>query len=59
MKQSRINDPLQWLDLPSCPKCGDPMWLARIEPSDKPDYDQRTFECPLCDKSETMMIKFK
>jgi hypothetical protein len=21
------------------------MWLARIEPTDKPDYDQRTFEC--------------
>jgi transcription elongation factor Elf1 len=35
------------------------MWLARIEPTDKPDYDQRTFECPQCDHSETMMVKFK
>ena len=35
------------------------MWLARIEPTDKPDYDQRTFECPRCDHSEMMMVKFK
>jgi DNA-directed RNA polymerase subunit RPC12/RpoP len=43
---------------PPCPKCGYPMWLARIEPTDKSDYDQRTFECPQCDHSETMMVKF-
>ena len=34
------------------------MWLARIEPTDKPDYDQRTFECARCEHSETMMVKF-
>ena len=43
---------------PPCPKCGGAMWLARIEPTDKPDYDQRTFECPQCEHSETMMVKF-
>jgi hypothetical protein len=35
------------------------MWLARIEPSDKPDYDQRTFECSRCDYSETVMVNFR
>ncbi len=35
------------------------MWLARIEPTNKPDYDQRTFECPQCNHSETMTVKFK
>ena len=29
---------------PNCPKCGTPMWLARIEP-DEPNYDRRTYEC--------------
>jgi hypothetical protein len=59
MQQSHIHDPPKPIDLPPCPKCGNRMWLARIEPTDKPDYDQRTFECPRCDHSETMMIKFK
>jgi transcription elongation factor Elf1 len=35
------------------------MWLARIEPTDKADHDQRTFECPQCEHSETLMVKFK
>jgi ribosomal protein S27AE len=59
MKQSRIYDPPGPIDQPPCPKCGERMWLARIEPTDKPDYDQRTFECPRCEQSETMMVKYK
>jgi transposase-like protein len=43
---------------PNCPKCGLPMWLARIEP-DKPDYDRRTFECPECDHSLTEVVKYR
>ena len=59
MKQSHIHDPPKPIDQPPCPKCGEGMWLTRIEPTDKPDYDQRTFECPRCDHSETMTVKFK
>jgi hypothetical protein len=59
MKQSHIHDPPKPIDRPLCLKCGWGMWLARIEPTDKPDYDQRTFECPRCEHSETMMVKFK
>ena len=35
------------------------MWLTRIEPTDKPDYDQRTLECYRCEHSESMIVKFK
>jgi hypothetical protein len=59
MKQSHIHNPPQPLNQPPCPKCAAGMWLARIEPTDKPDYDLRTFECPRCEYSETMMVKYK
>lgn len=59
MKQSHIQDPPSPIDQPPCLNCGGRMWLARIEPTDKPDYDQRTFECPRCEHSETMMVKYK
>jgi hypothetical protein len=44
---------------PICPKCLTTMRLARIEPGDKPDHDQRTFECPTCDRVETRVFKYK
>jgi len=59
MKQYHISDLSKLIEKPPCPKCGEGMWLSRIEPTDKPDYDQRTFECPRCDHSETKMVKFK
>ena len=34
------------------------MWLARIAP-DRPDHDQRTFECPECDHAITEIVKYK
>jgi Zn finger protein HypA/HybF involved in hydrogenase expression len=40
---------------PVCPKCGAPMWLIRIEP-EKPDFAQRTFECPRCQNQMTEII---
>ena len=43
---------------PDCPKCGTPMWLARIEP-DEPNYDRRTYECAECDHSTTVVVKYK
>ena len=46
------------LDRPLCPKCAQQMWLARIEP-DKPDHDQRTFECWECDYRETFVVKYR
>ena len=41
----------------SCPKCGSPMGLTRIEP-DEPGKDLRTFECGKCQHIETMVIIF-
>jgi hypothetical protein len=43
---------------PPCTKCGTVMLLARIEP-DKPGHDLRTFECPKCEHSESVVIKFR
>jgi DNA-directed RNA polymerase subunit M/transcription elongation factor TFIIS len=43
---------------PACPKCSTQMHLARIEP-EKPGYDLRTFECPRCQHSETVVVQFK
>lgn len=42
-----------------CPKCGFPMLLAIIEPSDKDGYDRRIFECLLCHYVETIEVKFR
>jgi predicted RNA-binding Zn-ribbon protein involved in translation (DUF1610 family) len=41
---------------PDCPKCGTVMLLARIMP-DIPGHDLRTFECPMCDHSESIVAK--
>jgi len=35
------------------------MWLARIRPTNKPDHDERTFECPVCDSVIVKVVKFK
>lgn len=53
------HSPLQNFNLQNCPKCAIKMWLARIEPHDKPDHDLRTFECPQCDHAESVVIKFR
>lgn len=42
-----------------CPACGLPMLLSRIEPSEEPGHDERTFECSLCAYAETTTIKFR
>jgi endogenous inhibitor of DNA gyrase (YacG/DUF329 family) len=42
-----------------CPKCGLPMLLSRIEPTDKIDYDQQTYECPTCAYAETVTDEFR
>jgi hypothetical protein len=40
---------------PDCPKCGTQMMLARIEP-EAPGEDRRTFECPMCEHSESILV---
>jgi hypothetical protein len=42
---------------PKCGKCGVSMWLARIEP-DKPDFDKRTYECPVCENVVAEIVKY-
>ena len=42
---------------PFCEFCGAQMWLACIEP-DKPDYDKRTFECPMCSNFTVKVVKY-
>jgi hypothetical protein len=44
---------------PACSQCGFLTALSRIEPSDKPGHDQRTFECHACGNIEMMLIKFR
>jgi hypothetical protein len=43
---------------PSCSKCGAQTLLARIDP-DLPGHDRRTFECPHCGYSESVITKIK
>ena len=44
---------------PRCPKCHTGMMLSRIEPTDKPDHDKRTFECAVCQFSTIEVVKYK
>jgi hypothetical protein len=34
------------------------MWLACIEPY-QPDYDKRTFECPMCSNFTVKVVKYR
>ena len=43
MRQSQSISHSQDIVHPTCPKCGAPMWLTRLEP-DGPGSEQRTFE---------------
>ena len=43
---------------PFCEVCKAQMWLACIEP-DKPDYDKRTFECPVCPNVTVKVVKYR
>jgi hypothetical protein len=44
---------------PRCEECRAPTTLARIEPTDDPDYDLRTFQCIACDHVQSAKIKFR
>jgi transposase-like protein len=43
---------------PPCPRCGSPMWLVRLDPHDE-GHDLRSFECKVCDHSESKVVQFK
>jgi ribosomal protein L37E len=42
-----------------CSRCGFPMFLSLIEPSETVDHDQRTFECSACTYAETITTKIR
>jgi ribosomal protein S27AE len=42
-----------------CPKCGVSMFLSQIDPTDKADHDERTYECAECDYFEKMVVQFR
>jgi ribosomal protein S27AE len=42
-----------------CPKCGLPMFLAKLEPAEKEGRDERTFECAQCAYGERVIVKFR
>jgi hypothetical protein len=39
-----------------CPRCGVPMFLVSIEPTDQLDHDRRTFECSSCTYHEVVTV---
>jgi hypothetical protein len=51
LPQQRING------RPFCQLCKSQMWLACIEP-DEPDYDKRTFVCPMCSNTIVRVVKY-
>lgn len=50
--------PPDTIDRPPCPVCATPMWLCRIAPH-KPDHDERTFECPVCETEHMAVVKYR
>ena len=42
-----------------CPRCGAPLILSLIEPTDQADHDQRTFECSTCAYAEVAVVKYR
>jgi hypothetical protein len=62
MPQPDRFDPLERLP-PSfrrrCWKCGLPMVLSLIEPTEDVDKESRTFECASCNYEETVTAKFR
>jgi transcription elongation factor Elf1 len=50
--------PKSTFDRPPCPRCGALLVLVRIDPA-KPKHDRRTFECAVCDYSETVVVKYQ
>jgi len=58
MMQTEFDPARLVLSQPTCAKCGEPMWLVRIEPNG-PAHDKRTFECPQCGNEVEETIKYR
>jgi ribosomal protein S27AE len=58
MRMSEFIPQPQCIEHPKCERCGAGMWLAHIEPDDKPDHDRRTFECPRCQNEQIQVVKY-
>ena len=50
--------PLQEVERPKCPLCKAGMWLMHIVP-EEPGSDRRTFTCPVCEYSESVVSVHK
>jgi hypothetical protein len=35
------------------------LFLSRIEPTDRDNYEERTYECGMCAYGETVTVKFR
>ena len=57
MRRDQLLPQQRIIGRPFCEFCGTQMWLACIEP-DKPDYDKRTFECPMCSNFTVKIVKY-
>ena len=42
-----------------CPTCGLTLFLSHMEPSDRDNYEKRTFACSMCSYEETVKVKFR
>jgi ribosomal protein S27AE len=42
-----------------CPSCGLQLFMSRIEPTDRDNYEERTYECGMCAYAETVTVKFR
>jgi DNA-directed RNA polymerase subunit RPC12/RpoP len=58
MQTSHIAQSQHVIEHPKCAKCGVPMWLTRIEPSDEEGKDRRTFECQACGHNRIEIVQF-
>ena len=57
-KSSSIPRPqLPSTELPRCPKCGEEMWLARVQ-AIEPGYNSNIFECPSCSERVIMFGEY-
>jgi transposase-like protein len=45
-------------DRPLCPHCKLDMWLVRLKLIDS-EWNERTFECESCRRSESVIAKFR
>ena len=59
MRMSEFVPQSQRVEHPKCERCGARMWLAHIEPDDKPDHDRRTFLCTVCHAERLDVVKYR